>query len=323
MPSINNYMKLIYVNLGFIGLISIMVYLRSITEIKKNWAQYRCNPPYWIFSDNISEDFTYCVQNTQMNLMGYLLKPITQVTSSLTDMGGNITQSVDDTRGMISNIRDYTSDITVNTFSVFSNLIIEIQKISIGVKDMVGKLIGIVVTMMYIMEGSIKTMDSAWSGPTGQVVRKIGSIKLGSCFHPETKVQLQSGEIYPMKDLPLGSILSDGSIVYSVMKISNLNHKDKLYTVSNNKGDPIYVTGSHYILDKKTDKFIQVKDSDAVINDITCDWFSCLITTTGKIPIGEHIFWDWEDDELLYSSNDVDRDRDNIHCHFRKYISTI
>ena len=300
MPSISNYVKLIYVNLGFIGLISIMIYLRSIEEIKKNWAQYRCNPPYWVFSENISEDFTYCVQNTQVNLMGYLLEPITQLTSSLSDMGGNIAESINNARGMMSNIRDFTSSITINIFSVFSNLIVEIQKVTISIKDMVGKIIGILVTIMYVMDGSIKTMNSAWNGPTGQLVKSIGS-----CFHPETKVRLQSGETYPMKDLPLGSILPDGSVVYSVMKIANFNRKDCLYRIksSENDTDPIYVTGSHYILDKNTNKYIQVKDSDKAVlePDMVCDWFSCLITTTGKIPIGEHIFWDWEDDELQYS----------------------
>jgi len=32
--------------------------------------------------------------------------------------------------------------------------------------------------------------------------------------------------------------------------------------------------------------------------EVYSDWFSCLITTTGKIPIGNYIFWDWEDDCL-------------------------
>ena len=76
MPSMNDYLNLIYVNLGFLAQITIMVYFKSVLEIKENWPLYRCNPPYWIFSQNISEDFTYCVQNTQLNMMDYLLQPL-------------------------------------------------------------------------------------------------------------------------------------------------------------------------------------------------------------------------------------------------------
>jgi peptide methionine sulfoxide reductase msrA/msrB len=64
------------------------MYFRSILEIKDNWNIYRCNPPYWIFSENISKDFTYCVQNTQMNMMGYLLQPLNFMIQSLSSIGG-------------------------------------------------------------------------------------------------------------------------------------------------------------------------------------------------------------------------------------------
>ena len=55
MPTMNNFLNLIYVNLGFIAKITAMMYFKSALEIKENWPIYRCNPPYWIFSDNIFE----------------------------------------------------------------------------------------------------------------------------------------------------------------------------------------------------------------------------------------------------------------------------
>jgi hypothetical protein len=43
-----------------------------------------------------------------------------------------------------------------------------------------------------------------------------------------------------------------------------------------------------------------VKDyKDAELQtEVYSSWFSCIITTNRRIPIGKHIFWDWEDDEL-------------------------
>jgi hypothetical protein len=69
MTTMHNFSKFMLINLAFFIQIISMVYFRSALDIKKNWALYRCNPPYWIFSDNIAQDFTYCVQNLQLNMM--------------------------------------------------------------------------------------------------------------------------------------------------------------------------------------------------------------------------------------------------------------
>jgi hypothetical protein len=293
MPTLKNYFVFALINLAFMAQITALIYFRSAIDIKENWPLYRCNPPYWVFSENISEDFTYCVQNTQINTMGYLLQPITYLVSNLTSFSSDLSSSLNSIRFMISGIRGFTGNIVQNVFGVFLNLIVEFQKMIISIKDMVGKLIGVVVTILYVLDGSIKTMNSTWNGPPGKLVKAIGS-----CFHPETKIKVKGGEIFAMKDLPLGVELEDGGKVFSVLKVDNPN-KDPLYKI-NNDLESIYVTGEHFILDPVTNIFIQVKDyKDAELqSDVQSDWFSCLITTNRRIPIGKHIFWDWEDDEL-------------------------
>ena len=298
MPTMNNYLNLIYVNLGFIAQITVMMYFKSVLEIKKNWPLYRCNPPYWIFSDNISEDFSYCVQNTQMNMMGYLLQPLNYTISSLTSIGGQFNESINDIRIMFSSIRNFVAEIIENVFGVFLNLIVEFQKIIISIKDMVGKMIGIVVTILYVLDGSIKTMNSAWAGPTGQLVRSIGS-----CFHPNTELTLANGKKYKMEDIPLGSQLRDGGKVFAVLKIDNPK-KEPLYKIKGKK-QYIYVTGEHYVFDKIRNKWVQVKDYEKaeIQPDYIPEYFSCLITTNRRIEIDDELFWDWEDDELTQSKN--------------------
>jgi hypothetical protein len=297
MPTLKNYFDFILINLAFMTQILGLVYFRAAADIKENWPLYRCNPPYWVFSENISEDFTYCVQNTQINTMGYLLQPITYLISNLTSFIGDLGIGLNRIREMISGIRGFTKSIVEKIFGVFLNVIIEFQKMVISIKDMVGKLIGVVVTILYVLDGSIKTMNSTWNGPPGQMVKAIGS-----CFHPNTKIKVKSGEIYSMKDLPLGVELEDGSKVFSVLKVDNPN-KLPLYKINNGvNNDPIYVTGDHFILDPVSKKFIQVKEyKDAKLQlktEIYSNWFSCIITTNRRIKINKHIFWDWEDDEL-------------------------
>lgn len=310
-------MSFLFVNIGFIFLIGVMLYFKSAQEIKENWPKYRCNPPYWVFSDDIRQDFTYCVQNTQMNVMGYMLQPFNSLLSGLTTVGGEFSENLNGIRTMISTIRDFVSSIVENIFGVFLNLVIEFQRMILSMKDMLGKTIGIVVTMLYILDGSIKTMNSAWKGPPGQMVQAIGS-----CFHPDTQLRLTDGSTIAMKNVPLGATLmldrdddngDDCEIcrVFSVMKIDNRVRQIPFYRLCGRgvNGADILVTGEHYIWDDGLREYIKVKNyardhPEICIHDCDeniVDEFACLITTNGKIPMGRCMFLDWED---TFMSND-------------------
>lgn len=290
MPSGKNWVNFIYVNIAFAIYIAGVFYYNQVSQIKSNWPLYRCNPMYMFLADDIEENFTYCVQNMQTSFMGYLLQPLTFITTSLTTMLGGFMGDIQNIRAMFNKIRTFFSSIIQSIFGVFLNLIIEFQKITIGIKDLIGKTIGIMVSLMYVMDGSIKTMNSTWNGPPGQLVRA-----LGKCFHPLTEVKLKNGQFKCMKDIDLGDILEDGSIVESVMKIDNKKESIPFYSINTENGD-ILVTGSHLVFDKENNTFIKVQDyKKATLTDIKFDWFSCLITDTHKIPIKDEIFWDWED----------------------------
>ena len=119
--------------------------------------------------------------------------------------------------------------------------------------------------------------------------------KIGKCFDPETPVKLKNGTIKLMKDLDLGDILVNGSIIEAVMKIDNKQNTVPLYLIKDEERD-IYVTGSHLVLNNKTNKFSKVENYyNAKISDKCVEWFSCLITSDHKIQIGNEVFWDWED----------------------------
>ena len=90
-----------------------------------------------------------------------------------------------------------------------------------------------------------------------------------------------------MKNLELGDVLINGSIVEATMNIRN--HNDPYYKI----GD-IHVTGSHYVKDgnvyKQVRNFSKAEPTDKVAK-VVC----CLVTNDHKIPVGDFVFWDWED----------------------------
>ena len=292
MPSGKNWINFLYVNLAFAIYIAGVFYYNQIAEIKENWPLYRCNPMYMFLADDIEENFTYCIQTMQTSFMGTLLAPLTHITGTLGTQLGGFMNDIQNIRAMFNKIRNFFSSIIQSVFGVFLNLIIEFQRITIGIKDLIGKTIGIMVSLMYVIDGSIKTMNSTWNGPPGQLVRA-----LGKCFHPLTMVKLKNGNTKYIKDIDLGDILEDESIVESTLKIDNKKEQIEFYEIPGGvNGENILVTGSHLVFDKASNDFIKVENYKmAKKTDITYDWFSCLITDTHRIPIGKEIFWDWED----------------------------
>ena len=283
----------------FIALYIFNIIVVGMQRIKDNWPVYRCQPlimPFAsVFGHNTSQNFSYCIQNIQSSFMDDLLKPVSFNIGILGGITSDLTDSLNGVRGFMSLFRFNLADIFKNIFATLFNIMVEIQRTLINVKDMIGKMMGIMMTTLYVVNGSMLTMTSAWEGPPGDLVRAL-------CFHPETKIKLQDGEILPMKDLPLNSILPNGSRVCAVMKISNLDKNGKyveeMYKVKNQleSNDDILVSGSHLVYDVSINQFVHVKDlSVAERADTNCDVLYCLITSDHTIQIGEWIFHDWED----------------------------
>lgn len=294
MPSSKNWFNFIYINVVFIFYILVVFYYSKYVEIKENWPLYRCNPLYMPLADNINENFVYCIQTMQSSYMEYLLQPIFFIVNTLGSTVGNLVGQINAVRAMFDKIRTFIPNIFTSLFGSFSTMTIEFEKISIGIRDLLGKTIGIMVSIMYILDGSIKTMGSGFNFVA----------KIGKCFHPNTLVQLQNDEIKYMKDLNLGDVLKNGSIVESVMKINNKNNSIPFYVIKGVgvNGNDIYVTGSHFVYDEISNRFIPVENyyKAKLVTNIKTDWFSCLITSDHNIHIGSERFWDWDDYLIKY-----------------------
>ena len=123
------------------------------------------------------------------------------------------------------------------------------------------------------------------------------------CFSPETPIKLEDGKTVMIKNLKLGDTLINGSIVDAVMKIKNENDPYyKIYCPS--LKSYIHVTGRHYV--KHGAKYIQVKNlPNAKLTTKIDNVVSCLVTSDHKIPVGNMLFWDWEDN-LVPTRQNVD-----------------
>ena len=322
----------IFILLTFVTLFAFNILSVGIANIRDNWPLYRCNPmimPFAsVFGKDPGENFSYCIRTMQSDYMGFLLQPINYNLALLGDIGGGLGDAVNNAREMFSNLRSSITDIIENVFGVFLNMIVEMQRLTINIKDMFGKMLGIMATMVHTLSGSVMTIQSMWSGPQGQLIKKI------VCFKTDTFVNLINGEKRMMNQLELGDILEDGSRVEAVMRIIN-TYKDgspieEMYAIErrNHKQDEctdvnssshVIVSGSHLIKNDDLGKFTRVDKigtkKELLANELKingcrvtkyngkCSELVCLITDTHLIPIGDHSFHDWEDNQGSPSKN--------------------
>jgi len=295
--------KSLFIVLIFLCLYAFAALSVGIKKIQEDWPNYRCNPSVMpfasMFGHDPGENFTYCIQTMQSDYMGYLMQPLNYNIGVLGGLGSGLMDSIQAVRAFINQLRNMITDLIKSVFGVFLNLLIEVQRIVIVIKDMVGKVVGIMATLMYTLDGSVKTMESTWAGPPGQMVRALS----GLCFHPEQLVPLADGTSVQMSKMPLNSVLKNGARVISVMDISNVdelgNIKERLLAIPDGEGDDVLVTGVHLVYDEQKAQFVRCcNHPKAKESNVSTDRLSCLITSNHTIPIGKTLFHDWESIEL-------------------------
>ena len=172
--------KAILIIVLFLGLYLLSALASGKKYVEDNWAEMRCDPTVMPFADqfghDVQENFNYCIQNMQGDYMQYLMQPINYTVDLLNSSALSANFGLQDARSFFSNFRFMSADIFTNIFAVFLNILIVFQTIIMKLVDMVHKIVAVIGAMMYILQGSFQTMESAWAGPMGQLVRGIGSI---------------------------------------------------------------------------------------------------------------------------------------------------
>ena len=280
----------------------LLMFIPYILGLRKqminDWSTYRCHPLILPIaglinkengmstSDATTQNFEYCTQNIVSNTMGSLLEPLNAVTSQLSDTGGGILDSLNFVRGIISNIRTFFTSIIDSIFGIFINIIIEFIKIFVGIRDIMGKLVGAILTFIYLLDGVGITGESAYNGYIKEIFNDTDAL----CFHPNTLIRKKNGSLCKISKLLVGDEIDGNSRIIQVLKLNN-TMKECFYSLNN-----ILVTGSHLIYYQS--KYIPVHaHPNAKKTEQYSDILYCLVTDNHIIQINDLIFHDWEDDD--------------------------
>jgi len=279
--------------LGAIGAVLYLYIMSNVKDLKDNWMTYRCNPAYMPLAGFVGQDvfknFTDCTMKSFQDYSGYVVDPIMSQFSLIGDVVIDINTSMDSMRGMISDTRNGFLGIVGMVFGKIENLMSQFQYIIIRMRTLMARIVGIMMSFIYIFYVGEQTGESVANGPIGQTISFL-------CFHPDTKIETALHETKSIKDIGLGTSLRNYQTVTSKYTISG---KDvPMYKLGN-----VIVSGEHRVLYQYS--YIKVKDHPDAIRDEDCEILVCLNTDTHRILIDGRVFMDFVedyDDKLLKSA---------------------
>ena len=285
------------------------VYMYAMTNIKKlkaNWPQYRCNPMYMPMAGLVGQDvftnFTGCIMKNFQDYAGFMMDPIMSIFTDMSDSVGEIGSAMDDMRGMMSDVRGGFLGIVGTVFGKIENLMSQFQYIIIRMRTLLARVVGIMMSFMYIFYGGMQTGESVGAGPIGKTVSFL-------CFDPLTEIETFYGEKIPMSSASLGTKLKNGATVTSVYMLVGVGVD--MYTL-----DGVNVSGNHKVI--YGDNTIPVKQHPLAKRSNSLPILVCIDTSNNRIQINNTEFLDFSEDTKFGKCL---RRRNNIEVYYNQRVS--
>tara|TARA_A100001011_G_scaffold362416_2_gene411322 strand:+ start:2999 stop:3934 length:936 start_codon:yes stop_codon:yes gene_type:complete len=284
----------------------------GIQRIKDDWPKHKCNPMVMPFAGYLGydtmENFTTCVAGIMQVLMDKFLSPVFTTLNIVTQVGGGLMKDISQIKAVMPKMEMQGLNMNLDIKAILTNVVMKVQKMVIQMKDTIMRIAATSRIIMNASAGFSMAGVSYHCGPPGDFVRTFqlkprpsccakGDCGVADvlCFSGNTKIEMNDGKYKKIKDIELGDKLLNDIDVICSMKIKN--NGTKFYKIYSKKlKQNIYVTGNHLIQDPESNRFIPVEESSVSkktnkVDDIVY----CLITSNHNIPVGEFIFWDWED----------------------------
>ena len=143
--------------------------------IKDNWVNERCSPAVMPFAglinkppgqsafDFTGENFSYCTNSILKDITGIFLAPINATINIVLGVFSEIAEAIQASRNIINNVRKAFAGISTEITGRMLNILIPMQKVVIAIKDMFGKVQGILTACMFTFLGVYDSIMTGFS----------------------------------------------------------------------------------------------------------------------------------------------------------------
>ena len=137
-----------------------------------DWPNQRCNISVLPFAGFIThpedmteveytqENFTYCTQQILKSIAAPSIEPLAFISNLLLNLASQLQESIQAARAMFDRIRTFIQTIVGNIISRLMNILTPVQKIIIGARDILNKMQGTMVTILYSALGGYLSLKS-------------------------------------------------------------------------------------------------------------------------------------------------------------------
>jgi hypothetical protein len=265
--------------------------LSRVQYLKQHWAEYRCNPVYMpmagFVGDSVVSNFTKCTMKGFQDYAGFMMDPLMAEFSIVNETLSEVGTTMNSMRSMMSSTRSGFLGIIGSVFGKIQNLISQFQYIIVRMRTLLSRIVGTMLSFVYIFYSGMETGTSVMNGPIGKTVSFL-------CFDPNTLVVLKTNKAVLMKNLKVGDVLYTGETVTSMYKVDAKGVH--MYNLTG-----VIVSGNHKV--KYRDEFIKVKDHpQATQVQNLFPFLSCFNTDTHRIHLRGIEFLDFIESEMVLPS---------------------
>jgi hypothetical protein len=303
--------------------IILYTYLKSNAEdIKANWVQYRCNPIYMPFAGMFGADvflnFQFCIGSIASSFFGYALGPVYSMFGLFAKMIKDILAQMNKFRAFVVGMMTFITSFFTETIGRLSNTFGTLIHLLSIVRNLSNRILASAAYTTIIMSTGVNLLLSTFSFVWSLLKTLVGliialsiillfvfppllfffipigiaigvSTDAGGCFHPDTPVQMASGQYVAISTIKVGDVLSNNAVVTGTMRFTAT---DPLYMYRS----VVCVSGSHIVCDsdgvwrKVEDSMNSVPYTGPPLDEIVC-----LRTSNNRIHIRGCIFADYDE----------------------------
>jgi hypothetical protein len=283
--------------------LSILAYIFGSLFIKmgerEDWSKIRCQPHIMPFASlygyNTSDNFNYCMKSSFDIQAKEYLGPVYAI------FGGFV--------GVLSTLVEVSKKIKLSFATMYGGVVTIMQEFTERLKMFFIRIEILSQRMRMMMNRVYTTMFAvifmALSGLTA--VTNFGGTVLFDvidtfCFDPDTTIVVKNKGMITIRNVQLGDVLSDDSIVTSLFQF-NADGQAMVYLPSADQ--EILVSTNHYLLHDGV--WIRADAHPAAVpaakwNGGNSRPLICLNTTTNCIPISGYVFRDYDETSAAHSA---------------------
>jgi hypothetical protein len=268
--------------------------ITAISEVKKNWKMYRCDPTIMPFASfygyNTVDNFNYCMGSIFTEHSSDITSSFSSVLGSFTGILSVLMESVNSIRTSVATLGGGINVIFQDFTDRISTFFFQIRMSAIRIKMLMQRMYATMFAVMYMGMSSL-TAGVNFSNTI------LFSFLDTFCFEPTTEIVVKGKGSIPISDIQIGDILMPTESRVTA-KFHFHAHGQPMVKFQNG----IHVSSNHYILHNKNWIRSEYHPDAVCTGEYTGGSLLCLNTHDHQIPVKDYIFRDYDETE----ENDVD-----------------